>query len=85
MSLQGAALCHIDMSAGSPWHDAAPSGMDKCRVSAKAVNILGSWFRGFFKFCWMLTTYQLLPEFKQGKLDCAKQVNGLACVSQTQK
>ena len=44
--LQGAALCHVNMSAGYPWHGAAPSGMNKYKVSSKAMNIwrrLGGW------------------------------------------
>lgn len=48
--LQGAALCHVNMSAGYPWHGAALSGTDKYKLSSKAMNVwgqLGVW--GFFK------------------------------------
>lgn len=47
-SLRGAAPCHVNMSAGYPWHCAAPSSMDKHKISSKAMNILGQLGCGVF-------------------------------------
>lgn len=52
--LQGAALCHVNMPAGYPWHGAAPSNTNKCKFHLEAA---GCSVVGFFsKFCCMLST-----------------------------